>query len=82
MCRPVHSCNTIIKGSAFLDRPGTRLPCEPLPDARMENDFFPSIPFTLGYSATSKSTDSLEAWILVMVQKGLHLTFLKLIAPI
>ena len=43
-----------------LDRPGTRLPCVTLPDPRMENDFSPPMPYTSGYSATSKSTDSLK----------------------
>ena len=31
-----------------------------LPDHRMEDDFCPPMPYTLGYSATSKSTDSFE----------------------
>ena len=31
---------------------------QPLPDPRMENDFSPPMPYTLGSSATSKSTDS------------------------
>ncbi len=35
-------------------------PCVPLPDHRMEDKFCPPMPYTLGYSATSKSTDSLE----------------------
>ncbi len=30
-----------------------------LSDQRMEDDFCPPMPYTLGYSATSKSTDSL-----------------------
>ena len=55
---PVHSGSTIMKRSAFLYRPGTRLPCVPLPDPRMEDYFSPPMPYTLGYSATSKSTDS------------------------
>ena len=63
LCRPDHSCSTITKWNAHLDRPGTRLPCVPLPDHRMENDFSPPIPYTLGYSATSKSTDSLYKWL-------------------
>ncbi len=48
-----------MKWSALSDRPRTRLPCVPLLDHRMENDFCPPIPYTLGNSATSKSTDSL-----------------------
>ncbi len=63
-----------MKWSAFLDRPGTRLPCVPLPDARMENDFSLSIPYTLGYSATSKSTDSLG--FTVMDDRGPQKSFI------
>ncbi len=49
------------------------LPCVPLADHRMENDFCPPMPYTLGYSATSKSTDSfayrLLVWKLIIAEK-------------
>ncbi len=43
------------------------------PDHRMQNDFSPHIPYTLRYSATSKSTDSLVYF------PGSHLTSLLLV---
>ncbi len=49
-----------------------RLPCVPLPGHRMEDDFCPPMPYTLGYSATSKSTDSL----IVNIVKGLAINCL------
>ncbi len=38
------------------------------PDHRTQNDFTPPIPYTLGYSATSKSTDSFRAKIIIRFQ--------------
>ncbi len=63
-----------MKLDALLDRPGTWLSCVALPDHRMQNHFSPTIPYTLGYSATSKSTDSLlsnllsNLWLLLLLR--------------
>ncbi len=42
-----------------------------LPDHRMENDFSPHMPYTLGYSATPKSTDSLTMYQLYLFKGAL-----------